>query len=196
MRREYAKQNKAKRNRRSQKQYLPKSTSPSERLAGGSAISPNTEMASCGHPRKYSALRGQVKKSKARSEMSGYGLVSVRIPRSLLEALKASAQRQGISIHEAARRLTDKLPSLTRDDLRTLKEPPGEQDTPRVSLYIGWELFDVLADATHESNLTNSNIFRRLLYGFLVTKQIAFVQQDGRWKLKIVSTKHSEYSRS
>jgi hypothetical protein len=128
--------------------------------------------------------------------MSGYGLVSVRIPRSLLEALKASAQRQGISIHEAARRLTDKLPSLTRDDLRTLKEPPGEQDTPRVSLYIGWELFDVLADATHESNLTNSSIFRRLLHGFLVTKQIAFVQQDGRWKLKIVSTKHSEYSRS
>jgi len=128
--------------------------------------------------------------------MSGYGLVSARIPRSLLEALKASAQRQGISIHEAARRLTDKLPSLTRDDLRTLKEPPREQDSPRVSLYIGWDLLDVLDDAAHESDLTNSSIFRRLLYGFLVTKQIAFVQQDGRWKLKIVSTKHSEYSRS
>ena len=129
--------------------------------------------------------------------MSGDGLVSVRIPRSLLEALKASAQRQGISIHEAARRLTDKLPSLTRDDLRTLKEPPREQDSPRVSfLYIGWDLLDVLADAAHESDLTNSSIFRRLLYGFLVTKQVEFVQQNNDWKLKIVSTKHSEYSRS
>jgi hypothetical protein len=128
--------------------------------------------------------------------MSGDGLISVRIPRSLLEALKASAQRQGISIHEAARRLTDKLPSLTRDDLRTLKEPPREQDSPRVSLYIGWDLLDVLADATHESNLTNSSIFRRLLFGFLVTKQVGFVQHDGKWKLQIVSTKHSEYSRS
>jgi len=128
--------------------------------------------------------------------MSGDGLVSARIPRSLLEALKASTQRQVISIHEAARRLTDKLPSLTRDDLRTLKEPPREQDSPRVSLYIGWELLDVLADAAHESGLTNSSIFRRLLYGFLVTKQVEFVQQNNDWKLKIVSTKHSQYSRS
>ena len=179
-----------------QKQHLPESTSPFERLACGAAISPNTEMASCGHPRKHWAVGGQVKKRKARSEMSGYGLVSARIPRSLLEALKASAQRQGISIHEATRRLTDKLPSLTRDDLRALKEPSREQDSPRVSLYIGWDLLDVLADAAHESDLTNSSILRRLLYGFLVTKQVAFVQQNNDWKLKIVSTKHSEYSRS
>ena len=128
--------------------------------------------------------------------MSGHGLVSVRMPRPLLEALGASAQRQGISMHEAARRLTDKLPSLTRDDLRTLKEPPREQDSPRVSLYIGWDLLDVLADATQESNLTNSSIFRRLLYGFLVTKQVEFVQQGDTWKLQIVSGKHNEQSSS
>jgi len=196
MRREHAKQNKAKRNRRNKKQYLPKSASPPERVACRSAFSPNTAMASSGHPRKYSPVGGQVKKRKARGEMSGHGLASVRMPRSLLEALRASAQRQGISIHEAARRLTEKLRSLTWDDLRTLQEPPREQDSPRVSLYIGWDLLDVLADATHESNLTNSTIFRRLLYGFLVTKQVEFVQQHDKWKLQIVSTKHSEYSRS
>jgi len=196
MRREYAKQNKAKRSRRNEKQHLPESTSPSERLACGAAISPNTEMASCRHPRKHSAVGGQVKKRKASSGMSGDGLISVRIPRSLLEALRASAQRQGISLHEAARRLTDKLPSLTRDDLRTLEEPPREQSSSRVSLYVGWDLLDVLADAAHESDLTNSSIFRRLLYGFLVTKQVEFVQQNNDWKLKIVSTKHSKYSRS
>jgi hypothetical protein len=128
--------------------------------------------------------------------MSGDGLISVRMPRSLLDAFRAAAQRQGISIHEAARRLTGKLPSLTRDDLRALTEPPRESDTPRVSLYIGWELLDVLADAAHESNLTNSGIFRRLLYGFLVTKQVEFVQQGDNWKLQIVSTKHNEYSSS
>jgi hypothetical protein len=128
--------------------------------------------------------------------MSGDGLISVRMSRSLLDAFRAAAQRQGISIHEAARRLTGKLPSLTRDDLRALTEPPRESDTPRVSLYIGWELLDVLADAAHESNLTNSGIFRRLLYGFLVTKQVEFVQQGDNWKLQIVSTKHNEYSSS
>jgi hypothetical protein len=128
--------------------------------------------------------------------MSGNGLISVRMPRSLLEAFRASAKRQGISIHEAARRLTDNLPSLTRDDLRALREPPRESDAPRVSLYIGWDLLDVLADATRESYVTNSSVFRRLLYGFLVTKQVEFVQQGDNWKLQIVSTKHSEYSRS
>ena len=128
--------------------------------------------------------------------MSGDGLISVRIPRSLLEALRASAQRQAISLHEAARRLTDKLPSLTRDDLRTLEEPPREQSSSRVSLYVGWDLLDVLADAAHESDLTNSSIFRRLLYGFLVTKQVEFVQQNNDWKLKIVSTRQNQYSRS
>jgi hypothetical protein len=128
--------------------------------------------------------------------MSGDGLISVRIPQSLLEALKASAQRQGISIHEAARRLTDKLPSLTQADLRELKEPPREPDSQRVSLYIGWGLSDELSDAAHESSLSNSSIFRRLLHGLLMTKQVQFVQQHDKWKLQIVSTKHSEYSRS
>jgi len=126
--------------------------------------------------------------------MSGDGLISVRMPRSLLDAFRVAAQRQGISIHKAARRLTERLPSLTGDDLRALTEPPREQDSPRVSLYIGWDQLDVLADATQESNLTNSGIFRRLLYGFLVTKQVAFVQQGDNWKLQIVPTKHSEYS--
>lgn len=163
MRREYAKQNEAKRSRRHEKQYLPKSPPPPQRVASRSAIFPNAEVASRRNPQKHSAVGGQVKKRKARGQMSGDGLVSVRIPRSLLEALRASAQRQGISLHEAALRLTDKLPSLTRDDLRTLKEPPREQDSPRVSLHIGWDLLDVLADAAHESDLTNSSIFRRLL---------------------------------
>jgi hypothetical protein len=125
--------------------------------------------------------------------MSGDWLISIRIPKSLLDAFRVAAQQQGISIHEAARRLTERLPSLTRDDFRALAEPPQESDTPRVSLYIGWKLLDGLADATHKSNLTNSSIFRRLLYGFLVTKQVEFVQQGDDWKLQIASTKHSEH---
>jgi hypothetical protein len=126
--------------------------------------------------------------------MSGDGLVSIRMPQSLLAAFRVAAQRQGISIHEAARRLTERLPSLTRDDFRALAEPPQESDGSCVSLYIGWKLLNGLADATHKSNLTNSSIFRRLLYGFLVTKQVEFVQQGNDWKLQIDSTKHSEHS--
>ena len=98
--------------------------------------------------------------------MGGEGLVSVRLPGSLLAAFRASTDRQGITVHHAARSLIAGLESLTTDNLKALREPASEVDAPRVSLYIGWDLLDVLADATRESNLTNSSIVRRLLYGF------------------------------
>jgi hypothetical protein len=123
--------------------------------------------------------------------MSGEGLVSVRLPRSLLGAFRALAERQGIGIHEAARRVVSFLPSLTPDAFKSLPEPPRELDTPRVSLYVGWDGLDVLACLTSGSILTNSCIFRRLLYGLLVTKEIEFVQQNGHWKLQIASQKNT-----
>lgn len=124
-------------------------------------------------------------------EMSGDGVISVRLPRSLLDAFRASAERQGIGMHEAASRVTSYLPSLTTDALMTLREPPRELDTPRVSLYVGWDGVDVLASLTSASVLTNSCIFRRLLYGLLVTKEIEFVQHNGHWKLQIASQENT-----
>ncbi len=124
--------------------------------------------------------------------MSGDGVISVRLPLSLLGALRATAQEHCTSIHEAAARWISYLPSLSPDDLRTLKEPPRELDTPKVSLYVGWRVVDALTVATRNSGLTNSTIIRRLLYAVLVTDDLEFVQQNDRWKLQITKSKTSE----
>lgn len=119
--------------------------------------------------------------------MSGDGVISVRLQQSLLGCFRASAEHQGITIHEAAKRLIFVLSSITFDQIMELKEPPAELTNPRISLYVGWRALDALVIATRQSKLTNSAIFRRLLYGLLVTNEIAFVQQNGQWKLQITS---------
>jgi hypothetical protein len=77
------------------------------------------------------------------------------------------------------------LPDLAVDELKQLRDPPYEPYTARVSLYIGWRAVHILTVTMHDSTLTNSTIFRGLLYGLLVTKELQFVQQDGDWKLRI-----------
>ena len=124
--------------------------------------------------------------------MGGDGVISVRLPLSLAGALRATAQEHGISSHEAARRWISYLPSLSQDDLKTLKEPPREFDTPKVSLYVGWRIVDALTVATRNSGLTNSTIIRRLLYAVLVTDDLEFVQQNDRWKLQITKSKNAD----
>jgi hypothetical protein len=124
--------------------------------------------------------------------MSGDGVVTVRLPLSLLGAVRATAQEHGISIHEAASRWVSYLPSLSPDDLRALKEPPRELDTRKISLYLGWRVVDALTVATRNSGLTNSTIIRRLLYAVLVAHDIEFVQQNDRWKLQIAKSKNGE----
>lgn len=126
--------------------------------------------------------------------MSGDGVVSVRLPRSLLGAFRLAAERKGLTVHDAARFVINALPSLTLDELKALREPPGELDTPRVSLYIGWRSLDVLARTTQDTSLTNSTVLRRLLFSLFVTKQIAFVQKDGSWKLQLTVEKHTTKS--
>lgn len=124
--------------------------------------------------------------------MSGDGVISVRLPRSLLGAFRATAQEHDISIHDAASRWISYLPSLCPDDLKALTEPPREFDTPKVSLYIGWRVVDALTVATRNSGLTNSTIIRRLLYAVLITDDLEFVQQNDRWKLQITKSKNNK----
>jgi len=118
-------------------------------------------------------------------EMSGDGVISVRMPLSLFGALRASAARQGISVHEAATRLVSYLPSLSQEDLRGLAEPPKELESPKVSLYIGWRAVDVLASVARGGTLSNSQILRRVLFGLLVCRSLSFVQHNEHWKLQI-----------
>jgi hypothetical protein len=128
--------------------------------------------------------------------MSGDGVLSVRLPLSLLGAFRASATRQGISIHEAATRVVSFLPSLSQDDLKALTEPPRELETPKVSLYIGWRGIDVLASVVRGGTLSNSQILRRILFGLLITKTVSFVQQNQQWKLQTKIKKDDQNSSS
>lgn len=124
--------------------------------------------------------------------MSGDGVVSVRLPLTLLGAFRAAAARQGISIHEAASRLVSFLRSLSINDLMALTEPPRELDTPKISLYIGRRAIDVLVSVAHSGTLSNSQILRRVLFGLLIRKNISFVQHNGQWKLQISVAKDEQ----
>lgn len=126
--------------------------------------------------------------------MSGDGVISVRLPLSLLGAFRAMAKQHDMNIHEAAGLWLSYLSYLSQDDLKALREPPRECDTPKVSLYVGWRVVDALTVATRNSNLTNSTIFRRFLYALLVTNDLKFVQQDEHWKLQIANANCTETS--
>ena len=123
-------------------------------------------------------------------EMSEEGLISVRLQKTLVNALQAATQQQGVNIHEGSGRLISRLPSLTVDELRALKDPPRELGMARLSLYVGWDSVSALSEAARDSNLSVSTIFRRLLYAFLISGQLRFVQRGERWRLQIVSEKH------
>jgi hypothetical protein len=118
--------------------------------------------------------------------MSGDGVISVRMPRSLLEVYRAGADAKGLTIHDAARSVIDDLPDLTAEELDNLKEPPQEDDSPRVSLYVGRRYVDALNEVTCDSTLSVSSIFRRILYGLLVSGTVEFVQNGDGSYLTIV----------
>ncbi len=128
--------------------------------------------------------------------MSGEGVISVRLPRSVLSALQAAASRSGISVHEVACRILEGLDDLTDGELRELPEPPREPDNPRISLYVGWALAQMLEDIACASHLSSSSLLRRLLYGFLVSRSLQFVQQPGGKYARLVRVQKNAPSSS
>jgi hypothetical protein len=110
--------------------------------------------------------------------MSGDGVVSVRLPSSLRATLEFQVTRQGITVHEAAKRLLAGLSSFSDADLRSLPEPPQEIANQRISFYVGWKQLDGLNNLSRTSRLSFSGIFRRLLHALLVTHKINFVQKE------------------
>ena len=84
-----------------------------QRLAGSSEVASDAELAprfdQQEHPRTKTTL--EETQSREGPAMSGDGVVTVRLPLTLLGALRAAAQDQGISIHEAARRAIEAMAS-------------------------------------------------------------------------------------
>jgi hypothetical protein len=106
-------------------------------------------------------------------QMSGAGLVSVRLPRSLIAALEAHAAQVGMDVHGTARQLVSSLGGLSDAELASLPDPPKESDNPRLSLYVGWSNIEALTAASHRTQLSTSSIVRRLVYRRLVTGSVS-----------------------
>jgi hypothetical protein len=117
--------------------------------------------------------------------MSGDGIVSVRLPETLLQALRSAAEKQGHTIHSAAQVIVESLASLTANDFHTLVEPPHEIENPRISFYVGWQCVDALAAATDNINLSPSGIFRRVLFALLVCRSLEIVQGESGWNFRL-----------
>ncbi len=106
------------------------------------------------------------------AQVSGQGLISVRLPRSLMEGFEANASEAGMDVHETIRQLVLSLRELTDGELASLPEPPREPDNPRLSLYVGWPQMDALSAVSRRTQLSMSRVVRRLIYGLVVTGSI------------------------
>lgn len=121
--------------------------------------------------------------------MSGEGSVMVRCPKSVLGAFRASARLLGLTVDDWGRNLIELLPSLDEDELMSLPDPPREQESSHITLWVGWNAVDTLASITRRSNLTNSTILRRVFYAPHVTGEIVLVQDGENRQIKYVMAK-------
>ena len=123
--------------------------------------------------------------------MSSQGLISVRIPRSLLDVFRIAASRPRHTLHSGARCLIFGLRGLTPAQLSALPEPPQELDSPRVSLYVGSLCVSTLAEFSCKTQLSVSSIVRRLAHGLFICKSIRFVQTSASKEWLLVSVQNS-----
>ena len=128
--------------------------------------------------------------------MSGQGLISVRIPRLLLDVFRASALRSKHTLHGGARTLISGMRGLTSDQVRALSESPQELDSPRVSLYVGARCVSTVTEFAQKTQLTVSSIVRRLVYGLFVNKSIRFVQNPANKEWLLTSVQNRSESKT
>ena len=117
--------------------------------------------------------------------MSSIGLVSVRLPVSLVAVFEEMVRRQGISTHEGGRRLLAGLAHLTPADLAVVAEPRTTDKALRISLYVGEPALVRLESVARSTGLSRSTVLRKLFFGLLVTGSLRFVQNPdtGRFQL-------------
>jgi hypothetical protein len=123
--------------------------------------------------------------------MSGQGLISIRIPLSLLDVFRTAALSSKYTLHGAARTLISGARGLTSVQLTALQEPPRALQSPRVSLYVGAQCLSILTERARTSQLSASSIFRRLAYGLFVNRSIRFVQNTANKEWLLVSVQNS-----
>jgi uncharacterized membrane protein YdbT with pleckstrin-like domain len=110
--------------------------------------------------------------------MSGRGLVSVRLPESMLSRLRLAAHRQGVSANSFARTVVDGLAGLSGSQINEIPEPPVEAANPRLSVYLGQDRVEVLNAAATSSGISPSSALRKALHAALTRNLIPSVQTE------------------
>ena len=108
--------------------------------------------------------------------MSGRGVKSVRLPRSLLKKRRAESSERGKTLHNEIRAVVCRIEHFDVSQLRGLPNPPHEPNPVRLSLYLGPEGVNRLNAAARKSGLTSSTLLLRLLYALPEIRRIKFVQ--------------------
>jgi hypothetical protein len=120
--------------------------------------------------------------------------ITIHLPVSLHRTLEAVTASQAITEEEAYRRIICGLVGLSDVDLRSLPEPPREYSR-NFKIDLEWPYIDTLSEATNASGLTNSSLFRRIVFDFLITHTIHFVATDDENGFRLeLAQKHFEYA--
>lgn len=119
--------------------------------------------------------------------MSGHGLVSVRLPQSMLHKLHVTAGRRGLRTNELAQIIVNGLEGLSGSQIREIPEPSLEATNPRLSVYLGQKGLQVLNTAATSSSLSPSSALRRALNAALTTKSFSPVQPLAKQKEESLS---------
>jgi hypothetical protein len=111
--------------------------------------------------------------------MSGRGLVSVRLPRSILQRLHSTARGRGMTTNQLARIVVSGLVGISGSKIREMAEPTLESVNQRLSLYLGSEGVEVLNAASARSGLSASRVLRRAFGATFATGHVLTVQRPG-----------------
>ena len=108
--------------------------------------------------------------------MSGRGLKSIRLSRSLLNKRHAESVRRGKTLHQEIRAVVARVEHFDIAQLRSLPDPPHEPNPVRLTLYLGPEGVNRLDSAARKSGLASSTLLVRLLNALPELSRVKFVQ--------------------
>lgn len=105
--------------------------------------------------------------------------ITINLPASLYATLGFVAIKRGITEAEICKQVIQGLSGLTEEDHRSLKKPPREIRCRELQIELEWEYLDYLSEATRNSGLTISSLFRKILHALLITHSVHFVCRSG-----------------
>jgi hypothetical protein len=113
------------------------------------------------------------------------GRMTINLPASLRGCLELAVAKQGITPLEACHRIIDGLDGLIEADVRSLTKPPWARSYDGLEIEMDREHFDRLTQATMNWQLSNSEIFQKILYALLITRRVRFAPKNENLEFRL-----------